>query len=282
MTWRWLALLLVAGCSGAAASPPETPTTSVETSLSKPGSFEPYLFGGERLTGQVVILGIPAAEATISIDGGCHAEPGPVTILTSARATGLFALLAHSWMTMDTVLVPTLGLPDSGHTEVEIGKKHRKYTVAHGPGLYRYEYLRSDGPPINEVVPLPPGVRAHDLHTAVLLLRSWRPPPGTKGDFLVVLGRRLWHVDLVFQGPDVAVMNDGPRPAVLIEGLARRLDGDPRERPERRFRVWVSDDVDRVPLRALAESEFGNVQLEATSYACPDCGSVCRAPVSVR
>jgi hypothetical protein len=282
MTWRWLALLFAIGCSSAAASPPETPTASTETSLSKPGSFEPYLFGRERLTGQAVILGIPAADATISIDGDCQAASGPVTILTSVRATGLFALLARSWLTMDTTLSPTLGLPDSGHTEIEIGKKHRKYTVAYGPGLYRYEYLRSDGPPINEAVPLPPGARAHDLHTAVLLLRSWRPLPGTKGEFLAVLGRRLWQVDLVFQGPDVAVMNDGPRPAVLIEGLARKLDGNPRERPERRFRVWVSDDVDRVPLRAVAESEFGNVQIEATSYTCPDCGSVCRAPAGAR
>src|SRR5512140_1025454 len=116
MTPRWLALVLLAGCSSAVVSPPETPSFTPESSLSKPGSFEPYLFGGERLTGQVVILGVPAAEATVAIDGGCQATSGPITIVTSARATGLFALLAHSWLTMDTVLSPSLGLPDSGHT----------------------------------------------------------------------------------------------------------------------------------------------------------------------
>ncbi len=275
MTWRWLAVCALVGCSSATASPPETPAAPSETSLSLPGNYEPYLFGGERLSGQVIILGVPAAEATVSIDGGCRDASGPMTIRTNARATGLFALLANSWLTMDTTLPPSLDLPDSGHTEIEIGKRHRRYTVAFGPGLYRYEYLRNDGPPMAEAVPLPTKTRAHDLHSAVVLLRSWRPLPGTKGEFLVVLGRRLWHVDLVFEGPDVVLGSAGPRPAVVIEGVARKLDSDPRERAERRFRVWFSDDADRAPLRAVAESEFGRVEIEATSYSCPDCGSVC-------
>jgi hypothetical protein len=273
MTWRWLPVLLVAGCSGVAASPPEAPAVPTDASLSKSGTFEPYLFGGERLSGRVVILGIPAADATVTIDGGCSG--GPVTIRTSARATGLFALLAHAWLDMDTTLSPSLAAPESGHTEIEIGQKHRKYSVMYGSGVYRYEYMRSDGPPIFETITLPPGARAHDLHTAVLLIRSWRPVPGTKGEFLVVLGRRLWHVDLVFKGPDVVVGSDGPRPAVEIEGLARKIHTDPGEHTERRFRVWVSDDRDRVPVRVLADSEFGNVEIDATSYACPSCGDVC-------
>jgi hypothetical protein len=267
---------LVAGCAASGVSPPEGPPPSDPSSATVLREVTPYVFGHERLVGQVSVFGIPAADATVSVDGGCGDQAEPVTIRTSARSTGLFALFARSWLDMDTTLLPSLDLPIKSHSEIELLEKHRKYTVDYAPGAYSYEYVHDDGPPIREVVPLPGGSRAHDLHTAVLLLRSWRPVPGAKTDFFAVMGRRLWQIEVSFAGPDVAVIGGAPRPAVLIEGTARRIADEPRLRKQRDFRLWFSDDSERIPLRALAESEFGTVQIEANGYACPGCGSVCR------
>jgi hypothetical protein len=268
---------LVAGCAASGASPPESLPASNRSAETAPKEVTPYVFGHERLSGQVVVLGIRAAEANVSIDGGCGSPATPVTIHTSARSTGLFALFARSWLDLDTTLAPSLDVPIKSHSEIELLEKHRKYTVDYAPGAYSYEYLPGEGPPIQEVVPVPGGMRAHDLHTAVLLLRAWRPIPGAQTEFFAVMGRRMWQIEVTFEGPDVVLMEGAPRPAVLLQGTARRIADEERLRKRRDFRVWFSDDSERIPLRALAESEFGNVQMEVASYACPGCESVCPA-----
>ena len=120
-------------------------------------------------------------------------------------------------------------------------------------------------------------MRAHDVHSAVMVLRAWRPLPESRNEMLVVMGRHLWRLELVYKGPDVVTVASGPRPAVRIEGLATKQSKNPSKRVQRKLFVWFSDDDDRVPLRALAESEFGPVELALTSYSCPDCDRLCPA-----
>jgi hypothetical protein len=263
-------------CSGAPTPPVESPAATGESSLSVPGSFEPYVFGGERLVGKIVILGIDAADATVSVEGGCTAVGEPMVIRTRGWATGLFALLADSWVEIDTTYRPGLGMPTNGRSAIKIANNERDYSVTYKQGRYGYEYVRNGELVRREIVRLPAGVRAHDLHSAVLALRSWRPAPRTRSELQVVMGRHLWSLEVEYEGPDVVTTSTGPRPAVRIEGLATKQTGEPDERPQRKFFLWFSDDNDRVPLRALAESEFGPVELVTTSYSCPGCAAPCR------
>lgn len=241
-----------------------------------PGSFEPYVFGGERLVGKIVVVGIDAAEATVSVEGGCTDVREPMVIRTRGWATGLFALLANSWVEIDTTYRPDLGMPTSGRSAIKIASTERHYSVRYKQGRYGYRYVRNSELVRRETVRLSAELRAHDLHSAVLALRSWRPAPHTSTELLVVTGRHLWRLEVKYEGPDVVTTAAGPRPAVRIEGLATKQTGDPDERPQRKFFVWFSDDNDRVPLRALAESEFGPVELVTTSYSCPGCTAPCR------
>lgn len=280
--WPFLIAAVLPSCSSAAASPPQNPLSGAAQSLSVPGAVEPYVFGGERLVGKVVVLGIDAGEATVSVEGGCGTERAPITVRTRGWATGLFALLANSWLELDSTLLPGLAMPVSGRNEIKIGSRHRKYTVSYDQGQYRYEYRLNGEVVAAERVPLPAELRPHDLHSAILYLRSWRPAPETRSELLVVMGRHLWHLEVVFKGPDIVTSADGPRPAVRIEGLATKQSKDPGKRTQRKFFAWFSDDDERVPLRGLAESEFGPVELVATSYSCPECGSVCRVESSRR
>jgi hypothetical protein len=278
----FLVVGVLCGCSGSPAPPAESPASSATQSLSLPGAVEPYLFGGERLVGKVVVLGIEAGEATVSVEGGCGAGGKPITVRTRGWATGLFSLLADAWLELDSTLMAPIVMPRAGRSEIKIGKRHRKYTVRYGQGHYRYQYRLNDEVVAAERVPLPRELRAHDLHSAILYLRSWRPPPESQSDLLVVMGRHLWHLEVTFKGPDVVTSAEGPRPAVRIEGMATKQSKNPDKRTKRKFFAWFSDDDDRVPLRGLAESEFGPVELVATGYACPDCTTVCRLPASHR
>jgi len=264
-------------CSGAPTPPVESPAASGQASLSAPHSIEPYVFGGERLVGKIVILGIDAAEATVSVEGACTDVREPMAIRTRGWATGLFALLADSWVEIDTSYRPDLGTPTSGRSAIKIANTERHYSVRYKQGRYGYRYVRNSELVRRETVRLPGELRAHDLHSAVLALRSWRPAPQTSAELLVVMGRHLWRLEVKYEGPDVVTTANGPRPAVRIEGLATKQTGDPDERPQRKFFLWFSDDNDRVPLRALAESEFGPVELVTTSYSCPGCTAPCRA-----
>ena len=264
-------------CSGTPTPPVESPAVSGRTSLSMPGSFEPYVFGGERIVGKIVVLGIDAADATVSVEGGCTGAPEPMVIRTRGWATGLFALLADSWVEIDTRYPPGLGMPTKGRSAIKIADNERHYAVTYKQGRYGYEYVRNGELVRREIVRVPTELRAHDLHSAVIALRSWRPAPRTRSELLVVMGRHLWRLEVEYQGPDVVTTASGPRPAVRIEGLATKQTGDPDQRHQRKFFVWFSDDDDRVPLRALAESEFGPVELVTTSYSCPGCSAPCRA-----
>lgn len=272
----FLAACVPAACSSAPPPPIEAPATVDLQSLSAPGSFEPYVFGGERLVGKIIVLGIDAADATVSIEGGCADVRQPMTIRTRGWATGLFALLADSWIEMDTTYPPEVGMPTSGRSDIKIADSERHYSVNYKRERYGYSYVRNGELLRREIVRLPAGQRAHDLHSAVLALRSWRPAPDTHSELLVVMGRHLWRLEVVYKGPDVVTHVSGPRPAVRIEGLATKQAREPSKRTQRKFFVWFSDDNDRVPLRALAESEFGPVELETTGYSCPGCSTLCR------
>ena len=280
--WPFLVVGVLHGCSGVPAPEAESPPPATLQSLSVPGAVEPYLFGGERLVGKVVVLGIDAGEATVSIEGGCGTSGELVTVRTRGWATGLFALLADAWLELDSTLMPGIDMPRVGRSEIKIGGRHRKYTVRYGQGDYRYQYRLNDEVVAAERVPLPRELRAHDLHSAILYLRSWRPRPESESDLLVVMGRHLWHLEVTYKGPDVVTSAHGPRPAVRLEGLATKQSNDPSKRTSRKFFMWFSDDDDRVPLRGLAESEFGPVELIATGYSCPDCTTPCRSPTPPR
>jgi len=40
-------------------------------------------------------------------------------------------------------------------------------------------------------------------------------------------------------------------------------------KPARSFRVWLSDDADRVPLKVTAKTELGDVVMDLTEYNRP-------------
>ncbi len=108
---------------------------------------------------------------------------------------------------------------------------------------------RQGGAPASSVAQVSTAV----LDPVSLLLRLRASPPGIGMPPLVLTiidGQALWRVTLVGAGLD---MLGGERPALRLQGQADPILADGRpdggDRPQRSFRLWLSDDPTRVPLR---------------------------------
>ena len=91
-----------------------------------------------------------------------------------------------------------------------------------------------------------------DLHTAITLLRAWRPTAAERREVDVEIGGGRFRVE-VWLGARVKLR----MPALRFDGIA--ADQFP-------FSIWISDDADRVPLRARVETKFGEVAVELVGY----------------
>ncbi len=233
-----------------------------------PEPTTPYAHRNEVFEATVTIFGVHAADARLEVhSANCGLGPraDAAVLSSSARATGIAALLRDAHIEITTALDVRTGLPISDESHFAVDAKPRDYKVQFDRGSYAYDYRRSDGLAIAERVTVPEGQWAHDLHSGAVLLRSWRPELGKSAHVFGLLGRHMWRVQVVSRGPDVLVRGQGVRAAVQLEGIAEQLTGEEKG-VSRTFRVWLSDDADRIPLRARLDSKWGDVRLELVRY----------------
>jgi hypothetical protein len=76
---------------------------------------------------------------------------------------------------------------------------------------------------------------------------------------------------MTYVGNEVIGAGVGNRPAIRLEGqsFVARGDGTATGKAMRTFTVWLSDDADRVPLRMVGHTEYGDLTLELTEYTRP-------------
>jgi hypothetical protein len=229
----------------------------------------PVFVSNESLTADLYVLGLRAATVDVVTQKsscGVASGKGKAIIGWQARTTGLVALFRDMHAEMTVSVDVSTGLPIDDHSYWVMDPKPRDYKVHFGRGSYFYDYRRSDGFATAESVPVPEGLWPYDPASGALLIRSLRLAPGDKAHLYAVVGRHLWKVDAVFGGSETLPYREGRRPAVRIEGVTQKITGDPNDRPKRSFKIWFSDDPERVPLLALMDSSLGEVRLELTSY----------------
>ena len=100
------------------------------------------------------------------------------------------------------------------------------------------------------------------------MLRNWKPTTRPQESLLIVLGRRLYQLDVTFHGSEVIEHKDTKVPAVRIKGSLFKLDLLPGEdQKARAIQLWFSDDARRTPLRALASTALGDAVIDIRSLA---------------
>jgi hypothetical protein len=182
------------------------------------------------------------------------------TLQTRIQPAALVNMLHRSGGDARTELGALALAPSSSEFNVQDGDLLRHYEVEHRPGAYDYAYDNGGEARRTGQETVPEGAYPHDLQSALLLLRHWRPRLGEKGYFYVVLGRRLWRVEATAAGPEMLQTESGPQLTHRLDGTSVRL-WQPTEVEPRRFSLWLSEDSSRAPLRMVADASFGEVSL---------------------
>jgi Protein of unknown function (DUF3108) len=111
-----------------------------------------------------------------------------------------------------------------------------------------------------------------DMHSAMAALRGWRATAGATKSVFIIGGRRLWRIDLTYVGEATIGSKVGNRRAIVLDGTSFRARRDLRvesTKAARTFRVWLSDDADRVPLKCSAKTEIGDIVMDLMEYNRP-------------
>jgi len=262
-----LLVLALAGCAGAdAATSPQPPTTT------KPQQAELGLHPGETMAFEVQLAGVLVGEAQLAV-GEIGSVDGRRAILVKSRAAtaGAAALIRKIVDEATTTIDADTGAAISVETNVEMGDKKTVASAAFLPTYAEVKFQIQNKPPSTFRIDTR-GQRLHDAHSAMAQLRGWKAAPGTLRTVNVIGGRRLWRVDVKYVGEETIGSSAGNRRAVVFEGVSFRARRDLQAettKPARKFRVWLSDDADRVPLKVVAHTELGEIVMSLTEYSRP-------------
>ncbi|MEY4549623.1 MAG: hypothetical protein RL685_5818 [Pseudomonadota bacterium] len=211
----------------------------------------------ELLRAEVELFGLPLGSLESS---SCPHQDG-VTVSTHLEPAALIKALHRSGGDARTELSPLA--PSLSEYFIQDGSLLRHYRVDHRSGSFDYLYDNGGEARRTGQDSVPEGADAHDLHSSLALLRSWRPRLNEVGYFYVVLGRRLWRVDVRHVGPEMLQAQGVPQLTQRLDGVSVRL-WQPDEVEPRRFSIWLSADAARAPLRMVADASFGQVMLTLT------------------
>ena len=269
MKTRLLLAVAIAGCAGAEAMPaPQAAGTPA------PHENRLGLHPGETMAFEVQLAGVLVGEAQLAVgDIGVIDGRRAIVVKSRAATAGAAALVRNIVDEATTVIDADTGRPISVETNVVMGDNRIAANATFRGTVATVTYRRN-------AEPAPRSARIdfrtnalHDAHTAMAQLRGWKAAPGTTRTVFVVGGRRLWRVDVSYAGEDtIGSEVVGNRRAVMFDGVSYRARRDltvESNRPARTFRVWLSDDADRVPLRVTAKTELGDVVMSLVDYGRP-------------
>lgn len=226
----------------------------------------------EVLRASVEVFGLQIATLDSAL---CAAPAGGASLQTEVEAAPLVKVIRRSSGEAKTELSPPGAAPRASEYTFRDGDIVRHYEVDYRAGGYSYVYDNGGVERRTGVNEVPEGAEPHDMHSAMLLLRAWRPRLDERAYFYVVLGRRPWRVDVTSRGPEMIKLAGEPRLTYRIDGVAVRLDQGAKATPAKRFSLWLSEERERVPLRMVADASFGQVTMTLTGR---EARGDCKAP----
>lgn len=266
-----LGLLFSSACGQTGLVEPEAPVASLRAPLEadRTGGLPP-----ELLAAKVEIYGLPIATLESAL---CPGERGGLTIATDVDAAPIVKIVKRTSGEARTELLGPSLSPRSSDYTFRDGDVVRHYTVDYRAGGYSYVYDNGGVESRRGSDDVPEGAEVHDLQSAMLRLRAWRPRLGETGFLYVVLGRRPWRVEVTSRGPEMVKVGGDARLSYRIDGVATRL-WQPDKAAPKHFSLWLSEERERVPLRMVADASFGEVTMTLTKR---QAGEVACAKTSV-
>jgi hypothetical protein len=267
MRRAWLLALLV-GCAGADAMSLQQPAPAA--TATQPES-ELGLVPGESMAFDVHLAGLLAGQAQLAVGDVGRVDGHDAIVVRSRAATaGAAALVRNIVDEATTVVDVETGRPLSLASSVVNGDKSITATATFKGSVAEVTYKRQNDPAAHATRIDFGKATVYDSHTAMAQLRGWK---GTKGEVrtvYVIGGRRLWRIDVTYAGEATIGSALGNRRAIVYDGKsyrARRNLTVESKAPARTFKVWLSDDADRVPIKVVAATELGDIVMDLTAYS---------------
>lgn len=261
-----LVLAAAAGCAGAEAM---TGTPAGPASAAPP-RHELGLNPGESMAFEVRLAGVLAGEAQLAVGDIGEVDGKKAIVVRSHAATaGAAALIKKISDDATTTIDLETGRPLALETVVEQGDKKITASATFKGSTAVVTYQRTGEAGAKAVTLDFHGAQVHDAHTAMAQLRGWKGKKGETRTVYVVGGRRLWRIDMTYAGEESIGSALGNRRAVVFEGRSYRARNDlsiDGAKPARTFKVWLSDDADRVPLKVTAATELGDISMDLLDY----------------
>lgn len=108
-----------------------------------------------------------------------------------------------------------------------------------------------------------------DYNAYLMAVRSWEGAPGSTISLEVFRSSALWRIDVTMGASAPLVTELGELPALRFEARAQKLARDGSKFPgadAREVTLWISDDDGRVPLKLVAKTDYGGIEMNIVDY----------------
>lgn len=266
---RGLLLLLLLSCGSHHVDPaPAVPSVGALP------AGPPLATPGERMAYRLKVAGMDVATYDIAV-GDVTAVGGhdAVVVQSHAKAKPLVAMLAN----IDEVYTSWIDVSTGRPVRWTAEERTADGTTREAADA-RFDQRSGEAVPIEVRALDRPAVMASqkvslpevwDYNALVIALRAWEAKPGTSVEAEVMRGPYLWRTRVTVRGTETVVTDLGDFPALRFDGTSYRLerDGDrDASAEERAFSVWISNDDGRVPLKNIAESDHGQLEMTLVDY----------------
>ena len=256
-------------------SPTPTGPTSPPTERAAFGAGPPLATPGERMTYRVVLGGVELAAMSFGIGELTeHAGTQAILVQGHAKSVGLANMIAAIDDTFTSWIDVTNGRSarfavDEYETNSKVNIEHTIADLAGRTGdQVPITFALNDAQP----APEPQTVRLPDVwdyNAFLIALRSWEGVVGSAAKIEVLRSRFLWAMDVKIGGKEKLTTELGELPALRFDAhtfkLTRAAVKDTTS-DERDLSIWISDDNDRVPLKLIARTDYGDIKMEIVDY----------------
>jgi hypothetical protein len=234
------------------------------------GMDKPFFLPGETITWELTFMGIEGGRARLAVGTpGVVDGRRVVPLVAEAEISGLFSIFKQLRDVTSSWIDVRSGLPTRTESQTDQAGKTLSIHAIRTSGTQADLTVWKNGHGGTTHKKKLPSTTTHDPLSALLRLRRLSGEPGAKVFFFALGGQRLWRTELGVTGHEVVTVPLGAIPALRLVGSSTRLSGSfatDTSRKPRTFTVWISDDEYRVPLRVVAQTEYGEVRIDATSY----------------
>lgn len=273
---RWAFVVgTLLGCGGKQAAQTD-PAGHDWTAASVPvARTAPFVSPGERATFRVTAHKVELASFVFAVaaEPTTMGERRAIAVQAGAQTAGIAALVKNIKVEFTSWLDVTTGQALLFQVQESAGKGDDTVEVAEA----RFTELADGKFPVIHRRPDTGEVIEHqvtagtpsDLLGLLVALRGWEGKPGEKRVLDAVRNRYIWRLQVTLAARENVVTELGEFPAVRFEAASRRLmrDGTYDEHQvARTFAVWISDDADRVPVRLVAQTIYGDIEMDIVDY----------------